>query len=135
MYFDTHVREGKRAELQERLLALLQPPYTQQVAAHSAAVLAAFDRDLRAATSAEAQAQGRGVSFVDAAVECRTVAEKTFAAAYRQHLLIPCGWGLAARPVKESGAGRDAGSIGMMQHGRRRTQDLAACISSMPVTP
>ncbi len=93
MYFDTHVREDKRAELQERLLALLQPPYTQQVAAHSAAVLAIFDRDLRAATSAEATAQGREASFVDAAAECRAVAEKAFAAAYKQHLLIPCGCG------------------------------------------
>ncbi|EFJ52341.1 hypothetical protein VOLCADRAFT_79128 [Volvox carteri f. nagariensis] len=84
-YFDTHVREAKLAELQQRLLAALQPVYQSQVAAQQAAVLAAFDKDLKLAV---VEGGGRRGSFMAAAAACRTEAVQTFDTAFVQHLQI-----------------------------------------------
>ncbi|GFR42392.1 hypothetical protein Agub_g3264, partial [Astrephomene gubernaculifera] len=102
LYFDPSVRSSKLSELQVRLHALLQPPYQQQVAAQQAAVLAAFERDVKLAlveAIAGGPGDGKGGSggegaggaakgFMAAAAVCRERAVAAFTAAFGKHLRI-----------------------------------------------
>ncbi|PNH08156.1 Protein ROOT HAIR DEFECTIVE 3 [Tetrabaena socialis] len=94
LYFDAAVREAKHEELTQRLLAALQPVYQAQVAAHLAATMVTFEKELKLALSSEGGPPG---GFVAAAAGCRAAAASSFAAAYAKHLLIEgLGWDGAA---------------------------------------
>ncbi len=88
-YFDSLVREGKQAELQQRLLAELQPVYQAQVAAQQAAILATFDKDLKLAV---VEGGGQHGSFTAAAAACREQAMRSFATSFSRHLRIEGEW-------------------------------------------
>ncbi|GIL45756.1 hypothetical protein Vafri_2910 [Volvox africanus] len=96
-YFDAHVRLAKLEELQQRLLAVLQPVYQSQVTAQQAAILAAFDKELKLAAM-----EGGGLhgSFVAAAAACRMEAIAAFDKAFSKHLRIDgTPWDVAAESM------------------------------------
>ncbi|GIL94426.1 hypothetical protein Vretimale_620 [Volvox reticuliferus] len=84
-YFDAHVRLAKLEELQQRLLAVLQPVHESQVTAQQAAILAAFDKDLKLAAM---EGGGRHGTFVAAAAASRAEAMEAFDTAFSKHLRI-----------------------------------------------
>ncbi|GLC63350.1 hypothetical protein PLESTF_000026900 [Pleodorina starrii] len=130
-YFDSHVREDKLGELQQRLLAALQPLFCSQVAAQQAAVLSVFDRELKLAV---VEGGGRHGSFVAAAAASREAAVAAFEAAFARHLRIDgTPWdGAAERSSLEESLDRrisDVRSQQVVAVSERAEQQLASLLS------